>query len=158
MSELNYQSLNDCHESGLLNIWADADVIRYTNMRLPCTLEDIRKRIVIFRSMDVFSVMQDGELIGIIGCPPVDKEKLQFGLFYKFCKSSWGHGNATAAAKWILKYMKQKYINPMLFADVVVDNAAREKILQKFCFEKISEELIERDGIKHKVHNYKLCV
>ena len=46
----------------------------------------------------------------------------------------------------------------MLFADVVVDNAAREKILQKFCFEKISEELIERDGIKHKVHNYKLCV
>jgi len=37
MSELNYQSLNDCHESGLLNIWADADVIRYTNMRLPCT-------------------------------------------------------------------------------------------------------------------------
>lgn len=42
MSELNYQSLNDCHESGLLNIWADADVIRYTNMRLPCTLEDIR--------------------------------------------------------------------------------------------------------------------
>ena len=50
MSELNYQSLNDCHESGLLNIWADADVIRYTNMRLPCTLEDIRKRIVIFRA------------------------------------------------------------------------------------------------------------
>ena len=25
MSELNYQSLDDCHESGLLNIWADAD-------------------------------------------------------------------------------------------------------------------------------------
>jgi len=108
--------------------------------------------------MDVFAVMQDRELIGIIGCPPVDKEKLQFGLFYQFCKSSWGHGNATAATKWILKYMKQKYINPVLFADVVVDNAASEKILQKFGFEQIAEELIEHDGIKLKVHNYKLCI
>ncbi len=54
--------------------------------------------------------------------------------------------------------MKQKYINPVLFADVVVDNAASEKILQKFGFEQIAEELIERDGIKLKVHNCKLCI
>jgi len=52
--------------------------------------------------------------------------------------------------------MKQKYKNATLFADVVVDNIASEKILQKFGFEKFSEELIERDGIKLKVHNYKL--
>jgi hypothetical protein len=30
-----------------------------------------------------------------------------------------------------------------------------EKIFKKFGFEQFSEELIERDGIKIKVHNYK---
>ena len=54
--------------------------------------------------------------------------------------------------------MKQKYKIATLYADVVVDNVASEKILKKFGFEQISEELIERDGIKLKVHNYKLLV
>jgi len=51
-------------------------------------LEDIENRIEIFRPLDVFVVIQNGELIGIIGCPPIYKEKLQYGLFYQFCKSS----------------------------------------------------------------------
>ena len=52
--------------------------------------------------------------------------------------------------------MKQKYKNATLYADVVVDNVTSEKILKKFGFEQFSEELIERDGVKLKVHNYKL--
>lgn len=156
MIELQYKNLDICHAEGLSNIWADADVIRYTNMKLPCTLEDIENRIEIFRPLDVFVVIQSGGLIGIIGCPPINKEKLQYGLFYQFCKSSWGQGNATIATKWLLDYMKRKYKNATLFADVVVDNVASEKILQKFGFKQFSEELIERDGIELKVHNYKL--
>lgn len=156
MSELQYKNLDICHAEGLLNIWADADVIKYTNMKLPCTLVDVKNRIEIFKPLDVFVVIQNGKLIGIIGCPPINKEELQYGLFYQFCKSSWGQGNATIATRWLLDYMKQKYKNATLFADVVVDNVASEKILQKFGFEQFSEESIERDGIKLKVHNYKL--
>jgi [ribosomal protein S5]-alanine N-acetyltransferase len=156
MSKLRYKNLDISHADALLNIWADADVIKYTNMKLPCTLEDVKNRIEKFKPLDVFVVIQNGELIGIIGCPPVNKEKLQYGLFYQFCKSSWGQGNATIATKWLLDYMKRKYNNATLFADVVVDNVASEKILQKFGFEQLSEELIECDGIIRKVHNYNL--
>lgn len=104
MSELQYEKLDICHADALLKMWADADVIKYTNMTLPCLMEDVQKRIEMFQPLDVFAVMQDGELVGIIGCPPLSKEKLQFGLFYQFCKSSWGHGNATVATNWLIDY------------------------------------------------------
>ena len=157
MIELQYESLNICHADGLLKMWADEDVIKYTNMTLPCVMEDVKNRIKIFQQLDVFAVTQDGKIVGIIGCPPVSKEKQQFGLFYQFCKSSWGQGKATIATEWLIDYMFQKYKSLTLFADVVVDNAASEKNLQKFGFQKISEETIERDGRTLKVHNYRLC-
>lgn len=156
MGKLQYKNLDSGHADALLNIWADTDVIKYTNMKLSCTLENVKNRIEKFKPFDVFAVIQNGKLIGIVGCPPVNNAKLQYGLFYQFCKSSWGQGNATNATKWMLDYMKQKYKNATLFADVVVDNAASEKILQKFGFEQFSEELIECDGIMRKVHNYRL--
>lgn len=52
--------------------------------------------------------------------------------------------------------MKKKYKNATLFADVIVDKVASEKVLQKFWLEQFSEKLIERDGKQPKVHNYKL--
>lgn len=156
MDELKYQALDYCHQEGLLDIWNDPDVIRYTNMCLPCTVENVKQRIEIFKPLDVFAVIKEERLIGTIGCPPINKTTLQFGLFYQFCKSSWGQGNATIATKWLLDYMKQKYKSVTLFADVVVDNVASEKILQKFGFKQFPEETIERDGKTLKVHNYQL--
>lgn len=158
MSGLRYENLDICHSKDLLNIWADADVIKYTNMKLPCTLEDAEHRIGILKNSDVFAVIQKGQLIGIVGCPAIDREKMQFGLFYQFCKSSWGQGNATAAANRLLEYMKNKYKNATLFADVAVDNFASEKILQKLGFELFSSELTERGDITRKVNNYRLSI
>lgn len=158
MSKLQYERIAVRHADGLLKIWEDEDVIKYTNMTLPCTMENVEKRIAIFQPLDVFAVIQEGELIGIIGCPPVSKEKHQFGLFYQFCKSSWGQGNATIATEWLIDNMRQKYKSFTLFADVVVDNIASEKVLQKFGFEQLSEETIERDDRTLKVHNYRLCI
>ncbi len=156
MRELEYKNLDFSYADGLLNIWADADAVQYTNMQLPCTIDDVKKRIEAFKSFDVFAVMQNEEVIGVIGCPPIRRENLQFGLFYQFRKSSWGQGNATIAAKWLLDYMKRKYKTVTLFADVIVDNAASEKILQKLGFEQFSQEWIQRDGVSLTVHNYRL--
>lgn len=156
MDELKYQHLDDFHREGLLDIWTDPDVIRYTNMRLPCTADDVAHRVEILKPWDTFAVIKDEQLIGIIGCPPIDMTTLQFGLFYQFCKSSWGKGIASIATKWLLDYMKEKYKGAALFADVVVDNVASEKILLKYGFQKISEETIEREGKILKVHNYRL--
>lgn len=154
MSGLTYLPLNSLHADRLLPIWSDEDVIKFTNIQSPCTLEDVQNRINRLKSSDIFVVIQNGDAIGIIGCPWINKEKLQYGIFYQFSKSAWGKGVATASMKWLLQFMEHKYINPTLFADVVVDNVASERILNRFSFKLISENLFERNGVKMKVHNY----
>lgn len=154
MSDLTYLPLNNLHAESLLPIWSEEDVIKFTNIQTPCTLEDVRNRIDRLRNSDVFVVIQEENVIGIIGCPCIDKEKLQYGIFYQFSKSAWGKGIATASTKWLLQFMEHKYLNPTLFADVVVDNVASVKILNRFGFKLVSETLFERNGVKMKIHNY----
>ena len=45
MSELKYQPLDDKFAKDLLNIWSDEDVIKYTNIKNPCTIAEIKNRI-----------------------------------------------------------------------------------------------------------------
>ncbi len=155
MDELKYKPLDDIIAEELLNIWSDEDVIKYTNIKKSCTLAEIKDRINALKDFDVFIVSNKDGVIGIIGCPCIDKEKLQFGLFYQFCKSSWGKGYATKSTKWLLEFMREKYDEITIFADVVQDNVASEKILRYFGFKFISEEdCFERNGVKMKIHNY----
>lgn len=155
MSKLIYQALDGTQAESLLPIWSDEEVIRYTNIKSPCSLDEVMDRISRLKKFDVFTVLRDGEVIGIIGCPCVDQESGQYGLFYQFRKSAWGQGNATEAVKWLLEFMQQKHPRATLLADVAVDNIASEKILKKYGFELISEETFERDETKMKVHNYR---
>lgn len=152
---LTYQKLMDSHAESLLPMWSDENVIQFTNIQSPCTLKEVHERINILKGFDVFVVYQKKTVIGLIGCPCIDHEKAHFGLFYHFQKSAWGKGNATLATEWLLKFMGQRYLNATLFADVVVDNIASEKIIKKFGFKLISEEHFERNGVKMKLHNYR---
>ena len=90
------------------------------------------------RTKDFFAVMQDGEVIGITGCPPVSKEKLQFGLFYQFCKSSRGHGNATIATKRLKKIFIAAQGKPEIYESDTKFNKMYqyilEPILQRFSY------------------------
>lgn len=157
MNKLKYEALNESHANDLLSIWSDEDVIRFTNIKEPCTLQEITQRIQILKSFDVFVVSNTDAVIGIIGCPCIDRVKAQYGVFYQFRKSSWGQGYATMATDWLLSFMKKKYADVTFFADVVTDNVASEKILKHFEFNRISEEDgFERNGIKLKIHNYRL--
>lgn len=159
MSELKYKRLDEKYAKDLLNIWSDEDVIKYTNIRKSCTLIDIKNRINILKDFDTFIVINNDEVIGIIGCPYMDKEKLQFGLFYHFCKSSWGKKNGTKSIEWLLGFMKEKYDKLTIFADVICDNIASEKILLYFAFKFISEESkIISNGVKINIHNYRLLL
>ena len=156
MKQLKYEPLNDSHANSLASIWSDEDVIRYTSIKTPCTPEEIRDRINVLKEFDVFIVRKEDAVIGIIGCPCMDQEKRQYGLFYQFCKSSWGQGHATESTAWLLDFMREKYPGITFFADVVADNIASEKILKRFGFELISEEETDRCGDGLKVHNYRL--
>lgn len=155
--KLEYLLLDESFAYDLLRIWSDEDVIRYTNIKEPCTLDIIMDRIKRLRDYDIFVVNNEGGTIGIIGCPCIDKSKKEYGLFYQFCKSSWGQGYATMAIEWLLSYMKRKYTDVTIFADVVVDNVASEKILKRYGFKFIGHgDIFERDGIKMKIHSYRL--
>lgn len=156
MKKLTYEPLNDSHANSLRSIWSDEDVIQYTSIKSPCTMDEISDRISALKAFDVFIVRENDIVIGIIGCPCIDQEKKQYGLFYQFCKSSWGQGYATESATWLLKYMRDKYPGITLFADVVVENIPSVKILKRFGFQLISEEEFNRCGVKLKVHNYRL--
>ena len=158
MSELMYIPLNDSHAESLLPIWSDEAVIKFTNIQLPCTLEEVYDRIQVLKQFDVFVVVQNEAVIGVVGCPCLDKERAEYGLFYQFYKSTWGNGIATIATRWLLDFMEHKYLNLTLFADVVIDNIASERILNTLGFKLVSEEPFERNGIKSKIHSYTLRV
>lgn len=154
MSDLTYQPLNDFHLDSLLPIWSDEEVIKFTNIQSPCTLEDVHSRIKRLKIFDVFVVLENENVIGIIGCPCINKETCEYGIFYQFRQSVWGKGVATTAVEWLLQFMEHKYPNARLFADVVADNIPSEKILNRVGFHMVSEESVERNGITLKVHNY----
>jgi ribosomal-protein-alanine N-acetyltransferase len=157
MTKLNYEPLGDEHLSDLIPIWSDEEVIRYTNIKAPCTIEEIKDRIQVLKSHDVFVVRQLDEVIGIIGCPYMDQSNAQYGVFYQFKKTSWGQGYATQSTAWLLQFMKNKYVHVTFFADVVTDNIASERILHHFGFTCVSEELgFKRNGINMKIRSFQL--
>jgi len=155
--ELKYRLLQESHADLLVSIWGDTDVIQFTNIKQPLALDEIRERIEVLKVFDVFVVYDRAGAVGILGFPCIDKEKSQYGLFYQFCKSSWGKGYATQAVKWALDYMRERYPRATILAEVVVDNVASEKILRHSGFEFDGEEDgFERNGVEMKVHQYRL--
>lgn len=155
-AQIKYMPINEQYAEDLKLVWSDEDVIRYTNVKVPCTLEEIQDRITRFSEHEVFVVCYKEKVIGVIGCPTINEEKKEFGVFYQFQKAVWGQGIATIAAKWLIQYMKEKYEEVTLYADVVFDNVASEKILKALGFRFVSEERegFERDGKKMDIHNY----
>lgn len=154
--DLKYEPLEDSHASDLLPIWGDQDVIRYTSIKAPCTIEEIKDRIYILKEWDVFIVRSEGHVIGISGCPAMDREKRQFGIFYQFRKSSWGQGYATKAAGWLLDYMQSQYKECTIWADVIVGNIASEKILKHYGFAVVGEEVSKCNVIEALIRKFRL--
>lgn len=158
MHDLEYEPLAEIHVEDLLSLWGDEEVIRFTNIREPCSLEQVAQRIGRLAGFDVFVVRYKGEAAGVIGCPCIHKEKLEYGLFYQFKRAFWNKGIASQAARWLLTYMKEKCPAASFYADVVVDNVASEKILKRLGFTCMAENAnaFERNGKNMTIRNYRL--
>ncbi len=87
---LYYEPLQQKHSRELLPIWSDIDVIRYTGIEEPCTLKQIQQRIL--EGQDTFVLRREGDVMGVLGCPCIDKAKKQYGFFYHLRKDSWNQG------------------------------------------------------------------
>ena len=160
MSDLEYEHISEIYAKEIVEIWSDKDVIKYTNIKNTCSLKDTEDRILCFINHDVFVVKYNSNVVGIIGCPCIDKDKGEYGIFYQFKKSVWGKGIATQSATWLLNYMKNKYLDITLYADVVSDNIASDKILKSLGFKWLSDNKngFQCNGYKMDVKNYKLVL
>lgn len=156
--QLEYEHISKSEAKDLIAIWSDKEVIRYTNIKRPCTLEEIENRILIFKNQDVFIVKNNQKTIGIVGCPCINKEKSEFGLFYQLKRTVWGKGIGSKASKYIINYMKRKYGKLTIYADVVSENIASDKILNTLGFRLISEKKdgFKLDGRNMDIKNYYL--
>ena len=156
--DLNYIKLTDHDAEKLQGLWDDPDVIRYTNIEEPCDMTAIKMRIKRLAAFDTFSISTGGTLVGVVGCPCIDAQANVYGFFYQLKKAYWGRGIASAAAEWMINYMRGKYVHPTFYADAVAYNIASERILVNLGFSCISQQAasFERDGIQMDVHNYRL--
>lgn len=160
MQNLIFEAISKSHSEDLKYIWGDKEVIRYTNIKNICSLEEIRQKISLFKEHDVFVIKYGNQVVGIVGCPCINKELSEYGVFYQLRKEFWNKGIATKAMKWILNYMKEKYFHLVMYADVVEDNMASDKILNKFGFDYIFTEkgAFQRDEKKMNIRHYKLIM
>lgn len=155
MENLEYRPVELDHSSELYSLWSDEDVIRYTNLSGPLTLEETRKRMIQLKSPEVFLLFQENAFVGIAGCLPIDAEKKTFGLFYQIGKRFWGQGRGTLAVAWILNFMKRRYETFTIFADVIEANTASWKILENSGFALVSKKEDVHKGEPVWIRSYK---
>lgn len=155
-TELVYRTVNITFLNDFYALWNDNDVIRYTAVRENLSLCDTEKKLMNWIGEAIFVVLKVDEFIGVVGCPSVDKKNHEYGFFYQFKRSEWGKGYASEAAAWVLAYMKRNYILCTLYADVVTDNIASQKILKHLGFTVIDESKENIKGNILTVKHYKL--
>ena len=133
-------------------------MIRYTNIKEPCCLDEIRDKIQAMSGFDIFTVKVDGDTAGVVGCPPMPGEPGVYGFFYHLKKQYWNRGIATESAGWLLRWMGEKYPAPVFLADVAQANTASRRILEGLGFTCIftGENEFERDGKRMAVGHYRL--
>ncbi len=156
MEQVCYRPLKPEDAPALYALWSDWEVIRYTNVEKSCTLEEVQGRLAALRDHETFAVERQGELIGILGCPAVDRTQGTYGLFYQFRRDCWGRGYATAGVAWLLEYMHSRYGAITLYADVVEENTASVRILQRFGFQLQSRAICQHRGKRTTICNYRL--
>lgn len=157
---LTLESLQIKHAGPFLELWSDLQVIRFTNMKCIETLDECRETVSLhIKNPDQFyAVLKDGTVVGMVACPVIKNEDtFECGFAYQIIRKYWGNGFGYEAAKGLLDYVANEHKNAVVYADVVADNTASLRILDKLGFERYGYETggFCRDGIKYDVINYK---
>ena len=154
---LTFEPLTAEHGKFLTCVWADKNVIKYTDIHTACSSEQINNMISDLKSYEVFVVKNKMTVIGIIGCLPFDKQKSnEFSIFYYFCRACWHHGYASDSVKWLICYMKRKYHSFIIYADSITENVFSERLLLKNNFKIVSELPYETENISSSKRRYML--
>ena len=154
MTKLEYREIDIAYSRELQNLWSDNEVIRYTNIQKPLTMEETKKRIDRLKQSDVFVIVKDEELIGVVGCPETEGQFAEFGLFYQIKSCFWGQGYGSSAVEWMLDFMSRKYADFTVIACVLAENRASESILKRTGFTFVSQEECTHKGKIALIRHY----
>lgn len=126
------------HAAGLLPVWSDPDVVRFTYLRLAkdanaCAqsiagmLESSRRR----EDTGPYTIFLGETPIGMAGAVRIAWESGEHELYFNLGKQWWGNGYATEAA---LAVMEQVFSAPLVHrvcAEVVTANTGSIRVLEK---------------------------
>lgn len=154
------------HAEGLLKIWSDKDVIRYTNTRLKTNILECEKYIdTILKIQEEqnfqggYTVFYKDKIIGFIGAPLENKYTNSYNLFYQIHKGYWGKGYGLEAARGLMNYMFENQEAKEICADTVCTNKPSINILKRLGMNRIGVE--ENGFVEGKttldIYNYSIC-
>ncbi|PIN99694.1 hypothetical protein COT72_05465 [archaeon CG10_big_fil_rev_8_21_14_0_10_43_11] len=144
----------------------DKDVSRYTtSVPHPYTLKNARdfityaKKARELRKEYIFGIeiKKTGALAGVISLMELDVRKQKRAeLGYWIGKAYWGKGITTKAVQLILEYAFNTLKLHRVYAYVIAENSASQRVLEKTGFRKEARELKShvKDGIWHDVFMY----
>ena len=141
------------HKEALFKLWSNYEVIKYTYAPIMKDISESEQRINMILEKysekdhtSNFTILYNGEIIGTAGCPTVNFQKGEYGLFYQLNQDYWGKGFESNAK--------------ILLADAVTVNLGSIKILKKIGMEmtKIEENGFEHNGLVLDIYHYKLVI
>jgi ribosomal-protein-alanine N-acetyltransferase len=135
---LTLRPLRSEHAAGLFPIWSDADVVRFTYMRLvkdmgACVQSVLNTMEAGARREDAgpYVIFLGPTLIGMAGAARVLRESSEYELYYHLGRAYWGRGYATEAASAVLDDIFSMPLVHRVSAEVVAENAASVRVLEK---------------------------
>lgn len=160
---LKYEPVSLNYLDRAAELWSSNKVIKYTNIKQPLSYRESKERLLKLIDMQynintIFIILADMEFCGIAGCPVINKDKLEFGFFYQILENYWNKNIGFKSAEWIISYMINHYKKLTIYADVIEDNIASVKILDKLGFSLTQKHIqeFERNEKLFNILDYKL--
>jgi [ribosomal protein S5]-alanine N-acetyltransferase len=126
------------HAEGLLPIWSDHDVTRFTYMRLVKDITSCVQNVVGLidssnRRNDEgpYVILLDQCVIGMVGAVRMSRDSGEHELYYHLGKPWWGLGYATEAASAVVDQIFSMPLVHRVSAEVVAENIASVRVLEK---------------------------
>jgi ribosomal-protein-alanine N-acetyltransferase len=137
-SRLTLRLLQPEHAAGLYPIWSDADVVRFTYMRLVKDMDSCLQSVVSMieagsRHEDEgpYVIFLGPAVIGMAGAVKLSRDSSEYELYYHLGRPYWGRGFATEAASAVVDQIFSMPLVHRVSAEVVAENAASIRVLEK---------------------------
>jgi ribosomal-protein-alanine N-acetyltransferase len=149
--KLTFEKLTEQHASGLLEIWSDSEVTKYTYVRNIKSIDDAKNKISRYLKyqhglIGPFVVIVDNKIIGLAAGMSTEEKPEESEIFFHFEKKSWRKGYGSKTIDFLLNKGFNSLKLQRIHAQAVTENNASWKLLEKKGFS-------ERKTLKNAFQN-----